>query len=79
MELDYTWTAKNRIAWRISDSALLSDRINWYGAYDFGAGQCFIWNEGSCNKEHTIQFLQRMAEWLQDGPDTVVIIWDGAT
>ena len=68
MDLGYTWTRKNQIAWRMSDSAPLSDRINWYGAYDFGAGQCFIWNEGSCNKEHTIQFLQRMAEWLGDGP-----------
>jgi len=79
MDLGYTWTAKSRIAWRISDSAPLSDRINWYGAYDFGAGQCFIWNEGNCNQEHTIQFLQRMVEWLADGPDTVVIIWDGAS
>ena len=79
MDLGYTWTRKNQIAWRMSDSAPFSDRINWYGAYDFGAGQCFIWNEGSCNKEHTIQFLQRMAEWLGDGPGAVIIIWDGAT
>ena len=41
--------------------------------------QCFIWNEGNCNKDHTIQFLQRMAEWLDDEPGAVVIIWDGAT
>lgn len=78
MDLGYTWTAKNKIAWRMSDSAPLSDRINWYGAYDFCAGQCFIWNEGNCNKEHTIQFLQRIAEWLDEQPGTVVIIWDGA-
>jgi len=63
----------------MSDSAPLSERINGYGAYDFGAGLCFIWNEGNCNKEHTIQFLQRMADWLQDGPGAVLIIWDGAT
>jgi hypothetical protein len=44
MELGYTWTTKNKIAWRMSDSAPLSNRINWYGAYEFGAGQCFIWN-----------------------------------
>ena len=31
-----------------------------------------------CNKEHTIQFLQRMAAWLADAPGAVVIIWDGA-
>ena len=62
MDLGYTWTEKNKSAWRMSDSAPLSDRINWYGACDFGARQCFIWDEGNCNKEHTIQFLQRMAE-----------------
>ena len=79
MDLGYTWAEKNKIAWRMSGCAPLSDRINWYGAYDFGAGQCFIWNEGNCNKDHTIQFLQRMAEWLGDEPGAVVIIWDGAT
>ena len=41
----------------MSDCAPLSDRINWYGSYDFCAGQCFIWNEGNCNKDHTIQFF----------------------
>ena len=79
MHLGYTWAEKNKIAWRMSDCAPLSDRINWYGAYDFCAGQCFIWNEGNCNKDHTIQFLQRMTEWLDDEPGAVVIIWDGAT
>ena len=28
MDLGYTWTAKNKIAWRMSDSVPLSDRIN---------------------------------------------------
>jgi transposase len=79
MDLGYTWAEKNKIAWRMSDCASLADRINWYGAYDFCAGQCFIWNEGNCNKDHTIQFLQRMTEWLGDAPGAVVIIWDGAT
>ena len=61
IDLGYTWTEKSKIAWRMRDSASLADRINWYGAYDFCAGHCFIWNESSCNKEHTIQFLQRLA------------------
>lgn len=29
--------------------------------------------------EHSIQILQRMAEWLEDRPGTVVIIWAGAS
>ncbi len=33
-----------------------------------------IWNEGSCNKEHTIQFLQRLAAWLGDETGEAVII-----
>ena len=79
MDLGYTWTAKSKIAWRMSDSAPLSDRINWYGACDFAAGQCFIWIGGDGNKEHTIQFLQRMAEWLADEPGTVAINRDSVT
>ena len=78
MDVGYTWAQKGKPAWRLSDSAPLAHRINWYGAYDFAEGQCFIWNEGACNKEHTIQFLQRMAAWLTDAPGAVVIIWDGA-
>lgn len=79
MDIGYTWALKGKPAWRLSDSAPLAHRINWYGAYDFAEGRCLIWNEGSCNKEHTIQFLQRLAAWLDDEPGEVVIIWDGAT
>ncbi len=78
MDIGYTWAAKGKPAWRLSDSAPLAQRINWYGAYDFAEGRCFIWNEGPCNKEHTIQFLQRMAAWLDEAPGAVVLIWDGA-
>ena len=78
MDIGYTWAVKGKPAWRLSDSAPLAHRINWYGAYDFAEGRCFIWNEGTCNKEHTIQFLQRLAAWLDDEPSAVVIIWDGA-
>ena len=56
----------------------MSDRINWYGAYNFTAGQCFIWNEGHCNQEHTVVFLERVAAWLGPTDRPVVIIWDGA-
>lgn len=79
MDLGYTWAEQGKIAWRLSGCAPLAHRINWYGAYDFCAGQCFIWNEGACNKEHTILFLQRLAEWLDDQSGKTVIIWDGAS
>jgi hypothetical protein len=78
MDLGYTWATVGEVAWRESECPPLADRINWYGAYDFNHGQCFIWNEGSCNKEHTVSFLHRLADWLDDVSCPVVIIWDGA-
>ena len=50
MDLGYTWAPEGKPAWRLSGCASLAERINWYGAYDFSCGQCFIWNEGSCNQ-----------------------------
>lgn len=35
IDLGCGWVEKNRIAWRISDFASLSYRINWYGALSF--------------------------------------------
>lgn len=78
MDLGYTWAPTGEVAWRMSHCPPLQDRINWYGAYDFNRGACFIWNEGNCNKEHTAQFLRQLADWLGDVTAEVVIIWDGA-
>lgn len=78
MDLGYTWATTGKPAWRLSDCPPLSERINWYGAYDFSQAQCFIWNEGSCNKEHTVKFLHHLAEWLRPLSSPVMIIWDGA-
>lgn len=78
MDLGYTWAPTGKPAWRPSDCPPLSDRINWYGAYDFTRGQCFIWNEGACNQEQSVKFLNHLALWLHDIPSPVVIIWDGA-
>jgi transposase len=78
MDLGYTWATVGQPAWRLSDCPSLADRINWYGAYDFNRGQCFIWNEGACNKENTVRFLHHLADWLGDVSCPVVIIWDGA-
>lgn len=78
LDLGYTWALRGEPAYRRSACAPLSDRINWYGAYNFSEGQCFLWNEGNCNQEHTVTFLERVAEWLGATERRVVIIWDGA-
>ena len=78
MDLGYSWSKTGQPAWRLSDCAPLQDRINWYGAYDFSQGQCFIWNEGNCNGQNTIKFLHHLADWLGQISCPVVIIWDGA-
>ena len=54
------------------------DRLLHDGAYDFSRGQCFIWNEGSCNQAHTTAFLRHVAAWIGDEPGEAVLIWDGA-
>jgi transposase len=78
MDLGYTWSTRGEPAWRLSECAPLNDRINWYGAYDFSEGQCFIWNEGNCNSENSVKFLHHLADWLGDMSTPVVIVWDGA-
>lgn len=78
LDLGYTWAPKGDPAYRTSHCPSLADKINWYGAYNFSDGQCFIWNEGPCNKEHTAEFLERVAHWLGQPDRQVVIIWDGA-
>ena len=79
MDIGYTWTTKGEIAWRPSISPGLSNRLNWYGAYDFTEGQAFIWQDDKCNGEKTIKFLQHLAAWLNESERQVVIIWDGAS
>lgn len=78
MDLGYTWASKGKPTYRMSACASLSDRINWYGAYNYTDGQCFIWNEGNCNTDHTLAFLERVTEWLGQPEQPVLIIWDGA-
>ena len=75
----YTWAATGQPIWRVSRSPGLAKRINWYGAYDFSQGRCFIWQEGRCNGEHTVTFLQRLVQWLDKADRQLVIIWDGAS
>ncbi len=79
MDLGYTWAEKGKPAWRLSHCPRLQDRIDWYGAYDFTNGKCFIWNEGGCNGNNTIKFLRHLAAWLEPSAVPTVIIWDGAS
>ncbi|MCC9079021.1 hypothetical protein FKZ61_023285 [Litorilinea aerophila] len=65
---------KGQPVYRQSEYPPRSDRINWYAIYNFTEGLCLIWNEGNCNTEHTIAFLERVADWLGDTERLVVII-----
>lgn len=78
LETGYTWGPVGKRIWRVSDSPPLSDRINWYGAYNFSDGQSLIWAEGRCNKEQTAKFLIRLKTWTETAGRQLVVIWDGA-
>ena len=78
MDLGYTWAPKGEPAWRLSSCPPLSDRINWYGAYNFTDVECFIWNEGACNKEHTALFLEHLKARVGPTDKRIVIVLDGA-
>ena len=79
LEIGYTWSPVGEATWVASTSPGLSARINWYGAYNFAEGRCFLWHEGKCNGDNTIQFLHHLAQWLAETTRQVVIIWDGAS
>jgi hypothetical protein len=74
----YTWGKKRRRSWRVSPSLGLSERLDWYGAYDFTHGQCLIWEDGPCDGNATCHFLERVARWRAGRPGQVVVIWDNA-
>ena len=62
LDLGYSWGRKGERLWQVSNCPGLSEKINWYGAYNFTQGSCLIWNEGQCNSTHTAQFLDRATE-----------------
>jgi transposase len=78
LDLGYTWAPANQPAWRKSTSPSLSARLNWYGAFDFSSGRCFLWQNGKCNGEQTCQFLEQLSAWLGEDERPVILIWDGA-
>jgi len=79
LDLGYTWSPVGESTWVASTSPGHSARINYYGAYNFTDGQCFVWHNGTCNSDNTIGFLQQLAQWLDETDRQVVLIWDGAS
>ncbi len=78
MQSGYLWARRGPAAYRASACAPLSERLNWYGVYDFGAGRCLLWCDGPCNGATTVRFLQQIATWLPATTQRVLLIWDGA-
>jgi hypothetical protein len=78
LEVGYSWAPVGERLWRVSDSPGLSERINWYGAYNFADGACLIWAEGVCNAGATVAFLGRVRDWVRAAGRRVVVVWDGA-
>lgn len=79
MEVAYSWSPMGEDNWVISSSPGLSQRINWFGAYNFTDGDCFIWENGACNSENCMRFLDQLAEKRQGDQREIVLIWDGAS
>jgi transposase len=74
----YTWGRRGRRIWRRSDCPKRSDRMNAYGAYDFTHGECFLWQNGWCNGEETVNFLRALVAWRAGKGGRLVLIWDNA-
>lgn len=79
MDLGYTWSFVGKRSWQVSDCPSLSERINWYGAYDFSRWRCMIWEDGQCNGDKTLLFLRQLKDWIGDDTRRVVLVWDGAS
>jgi len=79
MEVGYTWSAVGEANWVPSSSPGLSARLNYFGAYNFTDGACFVWEDGKCNGDTALRFLQQLSCWLGKTRRQVVLIWDGAS
>ncbi len=79
MEVGYTWSPVGASNWIPSASPGLSARLNWFGAYNFTDGACYVWEDGKCNGHTAMTFLQQRSRWLGKTDRQVVIIWDGAS
>jgi transposase len=74
----YTWGRKGLRLWRRSACPKLSERLNCYGAFDFTHGECLLWQDGWCNGERTVRFLEALARWRAGKKGKLVLIWDNA-
>ena len=79
MEVGYTWSPVGKSNWVPSASPGLAARLNWFGAYNFTDGACFVCEDRKCKGDTTSQFLQQLAHWLGATDRQIVIIWDGAS
>lgn len=79
MEVGYTWSPVGEDDWVPSTSPGLAKRINWFGAYNFTEGDCFLWENGTCNSETCMQFLQQWQRRLAGETRPIGLIWDGAS
>lgn len=79
MEVVYTWSPVGESNWVPSTSPGLAARLNLFGAYNFTDGTCFLWEEGKCNSQTTLHFLQHLKQWLGETTRQVILIWDGAS
>jgi transposase len=78
MDLGYGWGRIGKRIWRKSGCAKLSERLNCYGAYDFSNGECFLWEDGWCDGERTVEFLRELKRWREGKAGELVVIWDNA-
>lgn len=79
MEVGYTWSPVGEANWIPSSSPGLSARLNYFGAYNFTDGACFVWEDGKCNGDTTMNFLHQLSLWRNETHRQVVLIWDGAS
>jgi transposase len=79
LAVGYTWFPVGEANWVPSTSPGHSARLNYFGAYNFTDGACFLWENGQCNGETTLPFLHQLSHWLAETTRQVVLIWDGAS
>jgi transposase len=79
MEVGFTWSPVAETTWVPSSSPGLAARLNCFGAYNFTDGTCFLWEDGNCNGDTTLHFLQQLSLWLGKTDRQVILIWDGAS
>jgi transposase len=79
MEVGYSWSRVGEANWIPSSAPGLAARLNCFGAYNFTAGACLLWEDGKCNGSTAIAFLTQLSQELGKTDRPVVIIWDGAS